>query len=57
MDIGQELWTTFNDDTNLLIKLVTDDANFFLFPKLKTPMKGKYFATIEWVKEKSKQEL
>ena len=32
-------------------------ANFFLFPKLKTPMKGKSFATIEEIKEKSKQEL
>ena len=32
-------------------------ANFFIFPKLKTPMKGKGFATIEQIKEKSKQEL
>ena len=32
-------------------------ANFFLFPKLKTPMKGKRFATIEELKEKSKQGL
>ena len=32
-------------------------ADFFLFPKLKTPMKGKRFATIEEIKEKSKQEL
>ena len=29
-------------------------ADFFLFPKLKTPMKGKRFATIEEIKEKSK---
>ena len=36
-------------------KLVS--ANFFLFPKLKTSMKGKWFATIEEIKEKSKQEL
>ena len=28
----------------------------FLFPKLKTPMKGKRFVTIEEIKEKSKQE-
>ena len=32
-------------------------AEFFLFPKLKTTMKGKRFATIEEIKEKSKQEL
>ncbi|KAA1414165.1 hypothetical protein F0U44_22385, partial [Nocardioides humilatus] len=32
-------------------------ADFFLFPKLKTPMKGKRFATIEAIKEKSKQVL
>ena len=32
-------------------------ADFFLFPKLKTPMKGKRFAAIEEIKEKSKQEL
>ena len=31
-------------------------ADFFLFPKLETPMKGKRFATIEEIKEKSKQE-
>ena len=30
---------------------------FFLFPKMKTPIKGKRFATIEEIKEKSKQEL
>ena len=34
-----------------------EPVDFFLFPKLKTPMKGKRFATIEVVKEKSKQEL
>ena len=32
-------------------------ANFFLFPKLKMPMKGKRFAKIEEIKEKSKQKL
>ena len=34
-----------------------DPADVFLFPKLKTPMKGKRFATIEEIKEKSKHEL
>ena len=32
-------------------------ADFFLFSKLKTPMKGKSFATIEEIKEKSKQKV
>ena len=32
-------------------------ADFFLCPKLKTPMKGKPFATIEKIKVKSKQGL
>ena len=40
-------------------KTVSDLApvHFFLFPKLKTPTKGKRFATIEVIKEKSKPEL
>ena len=32
-------------------------TDFFLFPKLKIPMKGKRLAMIEEIKEKSKQEL
>ena len=32
-------------------------ADSFLFPKLKTPIKGKHFASIVEIKEKSKQEL
>ena len=32
-------------------------TGFYLFPKLKTRKKGKCFATIEVIKEKSKQEL
>ena len=32
-------------------------ADFFVFTKLKTPMRGKRFVTIEEIKEKSKQEL
>ena len=32
-------------------------ADCFLFPKLKAPMKGKRFATIVEIKEKSKQKL
>ena len=30
-------------------------ADFFLFPKLKTPMKGKRFVMMDEIKEKSKQ--
>ena len=32
-------------------------ADFFLFPTLKSPTKGKRFAAIEEIKEKSKKEL
>ena len=32
-------------------------ADAFLYPKLKTPMKGKRFAMIGEIKEKSKQKL
>ena len=32
-------------------------ADFFLFLKMKTPMKGKRFARIEEIKEKTKREL
>ena len=32
-------------------------ADYFFFSKLKAPMKGKRFATIEEIKEKSKQKL
>ena len=34
-----------------------DSADFFTFPKLQTPMKGKRFTMIEERKEKSIQEL
>ena len=32
-------------------------ADSFVFPKLKTPKKGKHFATIDEIKEQSKLEL
>ena len=35
---------------------VLDLADFFLFPKLKRPMKGKHFATIEEIKRKIETE-
>ena len=34
-----------------------DPADFFLFPNLKAPMKGKRFAMIKEIKEELKQEL
>ena len=41
----------------LVAQGITADESFFLFPKLKIPMKGKRFATFEERKEKSQQEL
>ena len=41
-----------NDDPDFLKKVITGPADFFLFPKMKTPMKLKRFARIEEIKEK-----
>ena len=57
MDIVQEMLTTFNGNSDFHKKVITDPRGLFPFPKLKTPMKGKLFAPIEEIKEKSKQEL
>ena len=43
--------------TRITVFTALGPADFFLFPVLKTPTKGKRFATIEEIKEKSKQEL
>ena len=48
--------TTFNDDPDLFEKVITGDESILVFPKL-TPLTGKRFATIDEIKEKSKQEL
>ena len=39
-----------NDDPDVHKKVITSDESFLIFPKLKTPMKGKGFATIEDIK-------
>ena len=57
MDIAQEKLITFNNEPDLLKRVITGDADFFLFRKQITTMKRKRFATIEEIKEKSKQEL
>ena len=49
MNIIQML-TTFNDYIHLLKKVITGPSDFFLFPNLKPPMKGKHFVTIEEIK-------
>ena len=59
MDIAQEMLTTSNDDLDLLKKVITGDEwcmAMALKPKPNHP-KGKRCATIEEIKEKSKQEL
>ena len=57
MDIAQEMLKTFNDNPDLHKRVITDDESFFLFLKLKTQTKGKHFAAIEEIEEKSKQQL
>ena len=54
-------WILHHDNapahTTMLVPCSPDLVKgLFLFPKLKTPVKGKRFATIEGIKEKSKQE-
>ena len=41
INIAQDILTTYNDDQDLLNKVLTGPDAFFLFPKLKIPMKGK----------------
>ena len=54
MDIAQEILTTFYDDSDLLIKLITGDKSWaYDYDKAQSYR----FATIEERKEKSKQEL
>ena len=50
LDIVPKMLTTFNDDPDLLKKAISGDESFSNHPK------GKRFATIEDIKEKSKQE-
>ena len=41
INIAQDILTTYNEDQDLLNKVLTGPDDFFLFPKLKIPMKGK----------------
>ena len=50
------VWSALNNRRITIREFTdTDTADFFLFPKLKTLMKGKRFATIKEMREKSKQ--
>ena len=42
---------------NMPFSPVFETADYFLFPKLKTPTKGKCFATNQEINEKSKREI
>ena len=53
--VSQGYWPSFMPQP--LYSPVLASADFFLFPKLKTPMKVKRFATIEEIKVKSQQKL
>ena len=57
MDIAQEMLTTFNDDSDLLKNVITDDESLFLFPKLKTPMKEKRFRSVSRIGKNAWEEL
>ncbi|KYQ55784.1 hypothetical protein ALC60_02906 [Trachymyrmex zeteki] len=57
MNIAQDMLNDVNDDPDLLKRVITGDETFFLFPKLKRPMKGRRFATIEEIKAASLEEL
>ena len=51
-----QLWILYNH-ASITVLTGLGTINLFLFPKLKTPMKGKRFAMIEVIKEKSKWKL
>ena len=55
-DIAQELLTAFNNDPDLLKKVTTGDESW-VTPKPPNHFNGKRSATIEELKEESKQEL
>ena len=56
MDIAQKMLATFNDDPDLLKKVITGDKSWTLKSK-RNYQNGKRFATIEEIKENLKQEL
>ncbi|UYV84605.1 hypothetical protein LAZ67_X002792 [Cordylochernes scorpioides] len=62
MNIANEMLDSVRDDSNLLQRVITGDENwppcdFFLFPKLKRPMKGRRYASLDEIKTASKEEL
>ncbi|UYV69396.1 hypothetical protein LAZ67_6003446 [Cordylochernes scorpioides] len=59
MNIANEMLDSVRDDPNLLQRVITDLAlcDFLLFPKLKRPLKGRRYATLDEIKTASKEEL
>ena len=57
MEIGQEMLTNFNDDPNLLKKVITDDKSRGYGNDIESKAQSSGFATIEEIKEKLKHEL
>ena len=55
MDIAQEMLTTFNDDPDLLKKVITSDESWIYGCIIENKAQSIRFATIEEIKEKSKQ--
>ena len=56
-DIAQKMLMAFNDDPDLLKKVITSDESWVYGYDLETKPQSFRFATIEEIKEKSKQEL
>ena len=57
ISIAQELLNDVNNDPGLLKRVIMAPCDFVVFPKLKKPMKGKRYATIDEIKSESKKEL
>ena len=57
MYIAQEIFTTFNDDPDLLKKILNRDESWVYDYDIETNAQSQRFATIKEIKEKSKQEL
>ena len=57
MDIAQDMLTTFNDDLDLLKKVLTGDESWVYGYDIKIKAQSSRFATIKEIKEKSKQVL
>ena len=57
MDIAQEMLTTFNDDPDLLKKVIAGNESWLYGYDIETNAQSNHFATIEEIKQKSKLEL